>query len=587
MRRIGIICGVLVVMAIFLVPSMAQSRAKSISDIVDSGIDPTLQFTILEELLEAAPRIRNRLDRQGQFTLFAPDDNAFLKMQSSTGLTPDDILSDRELVTAILNYHIIDRPLSAEQLRIQNGNLLLTTLNDSTIAVNLNVDNTISLNLTTTIISENIIASNGYIHVIDDVLSNSIITTIVEENGTDSTEPETTTTPVAVAQAQTVATTANIRIAHFSPDAPDVDVILNDEVLFEDHAYESVSDFEPLDQGIYTASIVSTDVSRQFEVELDLTVLDGDFVTILLIGSYEDDDLQVVTLQEDFSATDEDEVRLLFYNAIQESPSANMMIDGEVLFESVSFAEFERAELDAGEVVFSIVRTRDVNDALINAEDLNLNATSFYSIVMYGTESDPEWALIENSLEEILDLQSGQSNNNDENGDSSTGGSDTLDIVEVLDESDDFTWIIRVVAALDEEQGDERLAVDILGNVESEPVTFFAPNDQAFENLLATIGYSENRFLADTDLMSNILLYHITEDSTGALTANQLREQPGSYVTQLSLRDAFFVRVSSDNRIIVNGFVEIIESDIQAANGIIHVVDNVLLPQVVLDDLGL
>lgn len=588
MRRLGLLCGVLVVMAIFLVPSMAQSRAKSITDIVDNGLDPALQFTILQELLEAAPRVRNRLDRQGQFTLFAPDDNAFIKMEDFTGLTADDILSDRELLNAILNYHIIDRPLSAEQLRLLDGNFLQTTFSDTPVEINLTPDNNILLNQTVRVISENIEASNGYIHVVDDVLSNAIIIDIVEENAAESIQPETTPASVTVEQVQDiVANTANVRIAHFSVDAPDINVILNDEIIFEESAYGTVSDFAALPQGIYTATIESADFTRQFEISLDLTVLNGDFVTIFLVGSYTDSELEVVSVQEDFSAPDDDESGLTLYNTVQGSPSVNLLLGDAIIFESVSYTDLERGVVDAGDYALSLVQTRDASPFISDSDSLTLAESSFYLMIIHGTVDEPILAIVENSAAEILELQNEESDSSDGNGGTSSSGSDTLDIVDVLDERDDFTLLIRVVAVLGEEDGDDRRAVDILGNVEAEPVTFLAPDDRAFENLLATIGYSENRFLADTDLLSSILLYHITDTDSGVLTANQFREEPGSYVTQLSLRDAFFVRVGSDNSIIVNGFVEIVESDIQAANGIIHIVDNVLLPQNVLDELGL
>jgi transforming growth factor-beta-induced protein len=134
-------------------------------------------------------------------------------------------------------------------------------------------------------------------------------------------------------------------------------------------------------------------------------------------------------------------------------------------------------------------------------------------------------------------------------------------IVDVAVEAGDFTTL---VAALQATGLDATLAD------ESATFTVFAPTDAAFEVLgQDTI----DALLADTDTLSDILLYHVVSgqavDAETALTlAGQVVEMANGANVALTLRDgALFINNS-----------EVVSTDIEASNGIIHVIDAVLAP---------
>jgi len=99
------------------------------------------------------------------------------------------------------------------------------------------------------------------------------------------------------------------------------------------------------------------------------------------------------------------------------------------------------------------------------------------------------------------------------------------------------------------------------------PFTVFAPTDEAFAKLPA--GTIES-LLADIPALSEILLYHVVP---GAVKAEQV-------VTLSSAETAAELPVAIkvvDGKVFVNQ-AEVIITDIEASNGIIHVIDSVLLP---------
>jgi len=101
------------------------------------------------------------LTTEGQYTVFAPTDEAFSKISPEIF---EDLLIDKERLTEVLTYHIIPKKLmSNEVIKIKNAK----TVNGEEIKINsangVKIDNA-------KVIKPDIECSNGVIHVIDKVL---------------------------------------------------------------------------------------------------------------------------------------------------------------------------------------------------------------------------------------------------------------------------------------------------------------------------------------------------------------------------------------------------------------------------------
>lgn len=102
----------------------------------------------------------------------------------------------------------------------------------------------------------------------------------------------------------------------------------------------------------------------------------------------------------------------------------------------------------------------------------------------------------------------------------------------------------------------------------SGPFTVFAPTDAAFEALPA--GALE-ALLADKDALTDVLTYHVVSGSVNAAQVATLES-----ATTLQGEDIEIAVV--DGKVVLNGTVNVTMTDIQAKNGIIHVIDAVLMP---------
>ena len=103
------------------------------------------------------------------------------------------------------------------------------------------------------------------------------------------------------------------------------------------------------------------------------------------------------------------------------------------------------------------------------------------------------------------------------------------------------------------------------------PFTVFAPTDAAFVSLLEDLDITAAELLANPDL-ANILLFHVIP---GRFLASDVIEAAPFYVETLS--GVYLYVEVVDGKVLVNG-AEVILPNVIASNGIIHVIDSVILP---------
>ena len=100
------------------------------------------------------------------------------------------------------------------------------------------------------------------------------------------------------------------------------------------------------------------------------------------------------------------------------------------------------------------------------------------------------------------------------------------------------------------------------------PFTVFAPTDEAFAALPE--GTLES-LLADIPALTEILLYHVVSGDVRAETVVGLDSATTVQGSDIAIEVV-------DGGVILNGETMVTATDIEASNGVIHVIDSVLLP---------
>jgi len=118
--------------------------------------------------------------------------------------------------------------------------------------------------------------------------------------------------------------------------------------------------------------------------------------------------------------------------------------------------------------------------------------------------------------------------------------------------------------------------VSALGD-KTKTYTVFAPTNDAFTALLTTLGVTLNDLSAST--LSPILLYHVINAyvPAAAVTAGYVPTLSTAFGKNVSLL------ISVTGGVKLNNSVNVIATDVVATNGIIHVIDKVLLPPTVVE----
>lgn len=141
--------------------SLALNGAFAADDIVDTA-KSTGKFKTLTAALDAAGKTE-MLKEKGPFTVFAPSDAAFEKLPKGT---VEDLLKpeNKEKLGKILAYHVVSGQVMAADVKT----MMAKTANGAEIDIKVKGDSVMVNNAK--VVTADVKASNGVIHVIDTVL---------------------------------------------------------------------------------------------------------------------------------------------------------------------------------------------------------------------------------------------------------------------------------------------------------------------------------------------------------------------------------------------------------------------------------
>jgi len=135
-------------------------------------------------------------------------------------------------------------------------------------------------------------------------------------------------------------------------------------------------------------------------------------------------------------------------------------------------------------------------------------------------------------------------------------------IVETAQSLPDFSILVEAVVAAG--------LVDALSA--AGPLTVFAPTNAAFAALLDELGVTKEALLADTDLLTAVLTYHVVD--------GRVLQADVPLDTAIATLQGGTFQVDADGRI-TDGrdrSANLVQTDVLASNGVIHVIDRVILP---------
>ncbi|MBL8144764.1 MAG: fasciclin domain-containing protein [Anaerolineae bacterium] len=171
---------------IHLIDAMLQPEATTLGDIVANvGSTANSQFTLMLAALDGAGLLESLADPANDpVTLFLPSDTAFNAALAEMGITADELLADTELLTRIVNTHLVPGRVYAADLGgaavfdpapawlagfDDDGNALINTLEGATLTFGRGPDGQPQINGGNLFVND-VDGSNGVIFVVDKLL---------------------------------------------------------------------------------------------------------------------------------------------------------------------------------------------------------------------------------------------------------------------------------------------------------------------------------------------------------------------------------------------------------------------------------
>jgi len=339
---------------------------------------------------------------------------------------------------------------------------------------------------------------------------------------------------------------ARISVAHLSPDTPAVDIYVNGEAgTFEVVKYGDVTGWVEVPAGTYSVAVApaGTSVDAAAIGPANLTFGPDSWTTLAAIGSLNAGTLRPAIINSSYAPLEAGQTQVTVFHAIEDAPAVDVILpDNTPIVTNLAFGESTVVTVPAATYNLRVVPTGATAPAVITL-DASLSEGTFYFVAAANQLASPQVvlrAVAESLVEDLFGKTAA-----------------TQNIAEIAVADGRFTTLVAALGAAN--------LVDTIAT--GGPFTVFAPTDAAFAKLPAgTI----DALLADPAALSEILLYHVTPGRVGS----------GDVVTLSSfntLNGSVTVTVR-DGAVFLNDNVQVIITDIQATNGVIHVIDTVLLP---------
>ena len=600
------------VLSVFLLQGCNDNDNDKIEQVIQDVVAPTTivdaavndgGFTTLVAALQATGLDTTLADTSVKFTVFAPTDKAFALLGQDT---IDALLADTDKLSDILTYHVISGEVDAAAAIALAGTTVDMVNGD---AVGLSLDGDKLLVNTATVITTNIQTDNGIIHVIDAVLlppADMIEPTanIVEVALAD---PDNFSTLVAALTAADLVTTLSNEDATFTVFAPTnaafaliapatLTALLGDtdaltKVLLQhviaDVAVNSVNAFALSGNMVDTAGMAKIALNINMETDKLLfgganVVMKDIYTTNGIIHVIDAVIIGDVALPKpsmslvDIASSNSDLSTLV--SALQATGLDTVLanLDNNYTVFAPTNAAF--AKLPAGTIegltseqlsnilLYHVIAGEVLSDGAISlaqsmnnmAEMANASnaAVSFTDGMLFinGAKVSAANVMAANGVVHLIDNVIMPP---------AMMGTPTLNIVEVaLADPDNFSTLVTALTAAD--------LVTTLSN-EDAMFTVFAPTNAAFDKIDSE---ALTVLLADTEMLTKVLLTHVVGESS--LSSTDAYAKNGRSLTTAS--DVMIdVSVDADTGMLMIGGAKVVISDIYTTNGVIHVIDTVIM----------
>lgn len=165
---------------------------------------------------------------------------------------------------------------------------------------------------------------------------------------------------------------AQVRVAHMSPDAPSVDVLVDNETVVQDLDFSDVTEYLDLQAGEHRVAIVTAE-NQTTVFQGRVTVEANERYTLMALGEVSEnatEEFRVVALQDARRAPSGNDSAVRLVHASPDAGPVDVTVNqtGEVLFDNVTFANVtDYVTVPSGVYTLNVREATEDNDGEIVA----------------------------------------------------------------------------------------------------------------------------------------------------------------------------------------------------------------------------
>ena len=173
-----------------------------------------------------------------------------------------------------------------------------------------------------------------------------------------------------------------VRVFHAAPQAPNVDVYVNDQMVFSNLAFGDFTRYVYLDEGEYNVSVYLAGQKDRPVINQMVDVPSQQIFTIAATGNL--DNLGLLVIPDKVSKSPSQNyssVRVIHLSP--NAPGVDLLVDGDTLFEDISFGEgTDYVDLNPGTYNVNVVLNTD--KSVVLPLKVTLNPDKIYTIYIIG-----------------------------------------------------------------------------------------------------------------------------------------------------------------------------------------------------------
>ena len=173
-----------------------------------------------------------------------------------------------------------------------------------------------------------------------------------------------------------------VRVFHAAPHAPNVDVYVNDQMVFSNLAFGDFTRYVYLDEGEYNVSVYLAGQKDRPVINQMVDVPSQQIFTIAATGNL--DNLGLLVIPDKVSKSPSQNyssVRVIHLSP--NAPGVDILVDGDTLFEDISFGEgTDYVDLNPGTYNVNVVLNTD--KSVVLPLKVTLNPDKIYTIYIIG-----------------------------------------------------------------------------------------------------------------------------------------------------------------------------------------------------------